>query len=152
MITIVKVENEKYLESMVQFQLTMAKESEDLVLDKVLLTKGIKSVIQNKNLGEYFVALKDGIAVGMLLTIPEWSDWRCRTVIWIHSVYVSSEHRGEGIYKKLYQHIKKTVDTHDEYAGIRLYVDKKNLNAIKVYEKLGMSNEHYELYEYLKNS
>ena len=38
----------------------------------------------------------------------------------------------------------------DQYAGLRLYVDKTNLRAIDVYQKLGMSDEHYHLYEWLK--
>ena len=41
-----------------------------------------------------------------------------------------------------------------EYAtklrGLRLYVDKTNTRAQKVYENLGMNGEHYHLYEWMK--
>ena len=30
-----------------------------------------------------------------------------------------------------------------------LYVDKTNTSAQKVYEKLGMENHHYEMYEWM---
>ncbi len=135
---------------MVDFQMKMALESEKLELNQAVLKSGIESVIENKNLGNYFIALKDTKPVAMLLTIPEWSDWRCRSVLWIHSVYVAPDYRKQGIYKKLYLHLKDLVDSDDKYAGLRLYVDKSNISAINVYENLGMSNEHYELYEYLK--
>ena len=34
--------------------------------------------------------------------------------------------------------------------GLRLYVEKKNQPAQKVYRKLGMSDEHYHLFEWMK--
>lgn len=148
---IVKVDNEIYLETMVQFQKAMARESEGLELQVGTLRAGISKVIKNKHLGHYFIALDGETPIGMLLTIPEWSDWRCQTVLWIHSVYIQSDHRRKGVYKAMYSHIKGIVDSDQSFAGIRLYVDKSNKNAIKVYEQLGMSCEHYELYEYLKN-
>ena len=86
----------------------------------------------------------------MLLIIREWSDWRAAFVLWIHSVYVIKEFRGQGVYKTLYKSIKDMVQKSDEFAGIRLYVDKTNLNATKVYEKLEMNDEHYNLFEWLK--
>ena len=35
------------------------------------------------------------------------------------------------------------------YGGVRLYVDKTNTNAQRVYSKLGMNGEHYQLFEYM---
>ena len=34
--------------------------------------------------------------------------------------------------------------------GLRLYVDKRNQAAARVYEKLGMTREHYDLFEWLE--
>jgi ribosomal protein S18 acetylase RimI-like enzyme len=42
------------------------------------------------------------------------------------------------------------VEESKDLRGLRLYVDKSNANAQKVYEALGMSGEHYHLYEWLK--
>jgi len=33
---------------------------------------------------------------------------------------------------------------------VRLYVDKRNAAAQRVYERLGMTREHYDLFEWLK--
>jgi len=54
------------------------------------------------------------------------------------------------VFKKLYLNLEKQVEQSPELAGIRLYVDKQNKSAQKVYEKLGMNKHHYELYEWLK--
>jgi len=71
-------------------------------------------------------------------------------VLWIHSLYVIPEARGQGVFKKLYLNLEKQVEQSTELAGIRLYVDKQNKSAQKIYEKLGMNKHHYELYEWLK--
>jgi len=147
---IINPKDDIYLNAMVEFQLSMAKESENLILDTETLRQGILSVIENPAKGKYFLAVEDNNLIGMLLTIPEWSDWRCRNILWIHSVYVPPEHRKRGIYRQLYLHLKQIVKENDDYAGLRLYVDKNNTQAINVYKKLEMSNEHYDLYEWLK--
>ena len=38
-----------------------------------------------------------------------------------------------------------------EFAGIRLYVDKTNHNALKTYSSLGMNGEHYSMFEWMKD-
>jgi ribosomal protein S18 acetylase RimI-like enzyme len=84
--------------------------------------------------------------IGSLLIIPEWSDWRNGEVWWIHSLFVKSEHRGKGVYRSLYSYIKKTA-VENQVRGIRLYVDKTNALAQTVYKQLGMTDEHYSLFE-----
>jgi ribosomal protein S18 acetylase RimI-like enzyme len=71
-------------------------------------------------------------------------------VIWIQSVYITSLHRGKGIYKKMYEHIQQMVMADPDLLGIRLYVDKTNKPAQQVYKKLGMNGEHYQVYEWVK--
>ena len=140
-----------YLEKMAKCQIDMAFETENFELDKDLILAGVKEVILNPHRGKYYLAVdEDDNLIGMLLTMPEWSDWRCAEVTWIHSVYIYPEYRGQGIYKAMYLHLKNIVETNPKYAGIRLYVDKTNKKAIKVYKKLGMSEDHYSLYEWLK--
>jgi ribosomal protein S18 acetylase RimI-like enzyme len=34
--------------------------------------------------------------------------------------------------------------------GIRLYVDKTNIHAQKVYKSIGMIDEHYHMFEWMK--
>ncbi len=85
----------------------------------------------------------------MLITY-EWSDWRNNYVYWLQSVYVLPEKRGKGIFKQMYEYIIKQVNESDKVAGLRLYVDMKNLAARKVYAKLGMDGDHYQVFEWMK--
>ncbi len=131
-------------------QVAMAFETENLKLDPPTVDKGVAAVFDDPSKGKYWLAEVDGKVVGCLLTVPEWSDWRNGTVLWIHSVYVHPDFRKHGVYKKLYLHLKKMVEESPDLRGLRLYVDKTNERAQKVYEALGMSGEHYHLYEWLK--
>ena len=135
---------------LVHYQIAMAHETEDLALDPATVTAGVRAVFEDPRKGEYFVAADDDRILGMLLTVPEWSDWRNGTVLWIESVYVLPEARGQGIFRRLYQFLAERVQTSPDLYGLRLYVDRRNQNAQKVYEALGMTREHYELYEWLK--
>jgi GNAT superfamily N-acetyltransferase len=138
------------LERIVELQLRMAQETEGLRLDRDVVSKGVQGVFQEPARGTYWVAEEKGELLGMLLAIPEWSDWRNGTVLWVHSLYVIGQARRRGVFKKLYLNLKKQVEQSPELMGLRLYVDKTNKPAQEVYEKLGMSKEHYELYEWLK--
>ncbi|MBT3984012.1 MAG: GNAT family N-acetyltransferase [Bacteriovoracaceae bacterium] len=132
------------------FQLKLAFESEDLKLNSKTVEVGVEHVFKNPHVGTYYVALKNEKVVASLLTLKEWSDWRARNVLWIHSVYVDSEFRRTGIFKSMYQHLQEIVDGSDELAGLRLYVDKSNQVAIDTYHFLEMNKEHYHLFEWLK--
>jgi len=137
-------------ECIVEFQLKMAQETEALELDREIVCRGVRGVVDEPARGTYWVAEENGKILGVLLAIPEWSDWRNATILWIHSLYVVPEARGQGVFKKLYLNLEKQVKKSPELRGIRLYVDKTNKSAQRVYEKLGMSKEHYDLYEWLK--
>lgn len=136
--------------SIAGFQQAMAHETEGLKLDDQILTAGVKAVFDDPSKGNYYVAEIDGKVVASLLTTFEWSDWRNGTVLWIQSVYVMPDYRKQGVYKAMYQHIKTFVEKDPSLKGIRLYAEKTNLTAHKVYENSGMSAEHYQLYEWLK--
>ncbi len=140
----------KDIEVIIDFQLRMAKETEGLVLDRDRLSRGVKAVFDDKSKGTYYIAEEAGRAVGIILTIPEWSDWRDGTVLWIHSLYVVPEARNKGVCTKLYEYLRQRVEDSDELMGLRLYVDKNNTGAQKVYESLGMNKDHYVMYEWLK--
>jgi ribosomal protein S18 acetylase RimI-like enzyme len=142
---------ERDFNDLIDFQMDMAHESEGLKLDRDTLSKGVKAVFDDPTKGTYYVALDQAKAVASLLTMHEWSDWRNANVLWIHSVYVKPDYRRQGIYRRMYHHLKEMVDQSPDYRGIRLYVDKSNHSAIKTYQKLEMSNEHYDLFEYLQN-
>ena len=134
-------------EIIADFQVKMALETENYELNKNIVLKGVNAVFNDKTKGIYYVAEQENKIIASLLTTFEWSDWRNSTVIWIQSVFVLSGYRGKGIFAKMYKYIKNISVENKNYCGIRLYVDKTNLPAQKVYKKLGMESEHYKLFE-----
>ncbi len=138
------------LERIVEFQLRMAQETEGLRLDRDVVRQGVRGVFEKPGRGTYWVAAEADDIVAVLLAVPEWSDWRNGTALWIHSLYVVPEARRRGVYKKLYLHLKRLVEDSQNLVGLRLYVDKRNKSAQQLYVKLGMNKDHYELYEWLK--
>ena len=138
-------------EQIAAFQLEMAMETENLQLDLNTVNKGVQHVFNDPAKGKYYVAEKNERVIASLLTTFEWSDWRNGTVLWIQSVFVKPEFRGTGVYKKMYTHIQERVVEDQQLKGIRLYVDQTNTQAQRVYKKLGMTAEHYQLFEWLKN-
>jgi len=138
------------LDEILDFQISMAKETESIDLERDVLKIGVSSVLEDSAKAKYFIADNEGEAAGMLMITTEWSDWRNGWVWWIQSVYVKPGYRKMGVYKMLYNHIKKIVGSSDELKGIRLYVDKRNVRAQQVYESLGMTGDHYTTYEWMK--
>jgi ribosomal protein S18 acetylase RimI-like enzyme len=136
--------------SVVEFQLAMAWETEQLKLDESTVNKGVAAVFADSSKGVYYVAEINGKVVGSLLTTFEWSDWRNGTVLWIQSVYVQPEFRKRSIFSHLYKNVQELVASNPNLRGIRLYADKTNTSAHSVYEHLGMTAEHYQMFEWMK--
>lgn len=136
--------------TIVDFQIKMAKETENLVLEAEKLMPGALTVFDDASKGTYYVAVKGDEVIGCLLTTYEWSEWRNGTVLWIQSVYILEEYRGQKVFRKMYEHIQQIVEQNDAYKGIRLYVEKDNTRAQKVYTALGMDGEHYKMFEWIK--
>jgi GNAT superfamily N-acetyltransferase len=137
-------------EVLVDFQVRMARETEELELEPEVVSRGVQAVLDDAMKGRYWVADSGGHLVGSLLTTYEWSDWRDGTVLWVQSVYVVPALRGRGVYRRMYEHLRGLVLASPDLRGIRLYVDRRNLAAQRVYERLGMSREHYEMFEWMK--
>jgi GNAT superfamily N-acetyltransferase len=135
-----------------RFQIDMARETEGLELDSQTLKRGVQAVFEDPSRGRYYVGERDGQLVGSTLITYEWSDWRYGTVWWIQSVHVVPEARRQGVYAGLYAYIKALAEADDRVKGIRLYVDRRNHLAQFVYARLGMNGEHYQVFEWMKNS
>ena len=126
----------------------MALETEEVSLDRVIVTRGVNAVFRNPSHGRYFVAEEGGRVVASLLITYEWSDWRDGVVWWIQSVFVAPELRGQRVYAGLYDHVK-SIAVSEHARGIRLYVDKRNTRAQEVYRRMGMNGEHYLVFEWM---
>lgn len=129
------------------FNVAMARETEDLALDPARVCKGVEAVLDNPRLGFYLVARSAGRTVGCLLITHEWSDWRNGMFWWIQSVYVAPDHRGRGIYRRLYEDVRSRALNDGNVCGIRLYVERDNRVAQDVYGALGMENSGYLVFE-----
>ncbi len=127
----------------------MALETENFQLDEATVKQGVQAVMQDPAKGKYFVAVDETNVVASLLVTFEWSDWRCKWVLWIQSVYVLPEFRKLGIFRQMYLKVREWAEQDPEVGGVRLYVDKTNLRAIEVYKRLGMNGEHYQLFEWM---
>jgi ribosomal protein S18 acetylase RimI-like enzyme len=140
----------KDIGDIVEFQLRMAQETENIALNPDTVLKGVAAVFENSSLGKYFVSEYDGEVVASMMLTPEWSDWRNSTFLWIQSVYVMPDFRKTGIFRKMYEFVKVMVENSPEYAGLRLYVEVNNKKAQEVYNRLGMTGEHYRMFEWEK--
>jgi ribosomal protein S18 acetylase RimI-like enzyme len=143
----IDVANIEDTETLVKFQLAMAKESEGTELDYETVREGVKASIADDSKATYLVARNDNNEVlGSLMLTTEWSDWNNSYYYWIQSVYVCPESRHQGVFKELFDFAKAIAQS--EGAGaLRLYVDRNNFSAQKVYQSLGMHESHYLMYE-----
>ncbi len=135
------------INSLVDFNIKMAKETENKILNKKIVTKGVSEVLTDTTLGYYVIAKNKNTILGSLMITYEWSDWRNGMFWWIQSVYVEKEYRQQGVYKKMYSYIKDKALKDNSCTGIRLYVEQENKIAQSVYTKLEMKETHYKLFE-----
>lgn len=129
-----------------QFQVDMAMESEGLTLDAEKVLNGVSAVMKDNSKGKYLVARLDEHIIASLMITREWSDWNCEWYWWIQSVYVLPSYRGKGIFSAMYRKVKEMA-REEGVAQIRLYVDKENIKARNVYQRLGMNECHYLMYD-----
>lgn len=133
--------------ALVDFNQAMALETEGKRLDSEILKSGVEAIFGDEKKGFYVVAENEDRIVGGLMVTFEWSDWRNNWFWWIQSVYILPDFRGRKIYRLLYEFVKQRAEASKNVCGFRLYVERENERAQKVYEKLGMEESHYLMYE-----
>lgn len=143
----IRIAEKKDAADLVEFNQAMALETEGKKLDSEVLKNGVEAVFDDEMKGFYVVAEENGKIAGGLMITFEWSDWRNAWFWWIQSVYILPEFRGRKIYRLLYEFVKAEAVKLENVCGFRLYVEKENVNAQKVYEKLGMETSHYLMFE-----
>jgi GNAT superfamily N-acetyltransferase len=135
------------IDALIGFNEAMAFETEGKKLFTGTLRKGVEAVFNDPQKGFYLVAEDEGRAIGGLMVTYEWSDWRNAWFWWVQSVYVNPEYRGKRIYSQLYDFVKSEAAAEGSVCGFRLYVEKENVHAQRVYEKVGMAETYYLMYE-----
>ena len=133
------------------FNIKMAKETEDLALIPDVINAGVRNMIENPAMGFYLVAEDNHVIQASLMVTTEWSDWRNGLFWWIQSVYVQPQYRRMGLYSKLYEKVKILAQDNNNVCGFRLYVENENVTAQKTYRSLGMEKTDYQMFEEAKS-
>ncbi len=145
----VRPAGERDADALVEFNLAMARETEAKELAPGVLRAGVRRFIGRPQFGFYLVAEEGARVVGSLMITYEWSDWRDGLFWWVQSVYVRPGHRRRGVYTRLYEFAKSLARRDGRVRGFRLYVERDNAAARRTYERLGMAESHYRMYEEL---
>ena len=135
------------LESLVDFNCRLARETEDHELDPATVRRGLSKLFDNPAAGFYTVAEQGGRVVGCLLITFEWSDWRDGWLWWIQSVYVEAAARRGGVFRRLFEHVREQAETDGDVRGLRLYVERGNDRAQATYASMGLEEAPYKMYE-----
>ena len=135
------------LESLVDFNCRLARETEDHELDPATVRRGLSRLFDNPAAGFYTVAEQEGRVVGCLLITFEWSDWRDGWLWWIQSVYVEAAARRGGVFRRLFEHVREKAETDGDVRGLRLYVERGNDRAQATYASMGLEEAPYKMYE-----
>lgn len=135
---------------LIDFQKKLAIETENMELSSITLEKGMMALFHDPSKGKYFVAEEEGEIAGCHMITFEWSDWRNGMVWWLQSVYVAERFRNKGVFRMMYIHLLKKMESDPGIIGLRLYVEKTNIRAQQVYQAMGMNGEHYTVYEQMK--
>ncbi len=131
----------------VEFNLLLARETEALALDPACVKAGVAALLANPAKGVYYVAEVNGRVAGQLMITYEWSDWRNGNIWWIQSVYVATPFRRGGVFRSLFEHVKRLALDRDDVSAVRLYVHSENARAHAAYEQLGMKRTYYRVFE-----
>jgi ribosomal protein S18 acetylase RimI-like enzyme len=134
-----------------EFNIKMAKETEDMDLIPEVINAGVANMIENPQMGFYLVAEQDNIIQASLMVTTEWSDWRNGLFWWIQSVYVEPQFRRRGLYSQLYEKVKTLAADESNVCGFRLYVEHENVVAQNTYLALGMEETDYKMFEEMKS-
>ncbi|MDH4089886.1 MAG: GNAT family N-acetyltransferase [Cyclobacteriaceae bacterium] len=141
---------QQHIDILVDFQQRLAFETENVILDAGTLRKGMKALFDDPSKGVYYVVKEESEIIGCHMITYEWSDWRNGTVWWLQSVYVQESHRKRGVFKMMYDNLITIIKNDPQLVGLRLYADKTNERALKVYEAMGMNGSHYTVFEWMK--
>jgi ribosomal protein S18 acetylase RimI-like enzyme len=77
----------------------------------------------------------------------EWSDWRNGDIWWLQSVYVHPDFRRQGVFRALFEHLRREAEADPGVVGLRLYVEEQNAHAHATYKTLGLKPGGYFVME-----
>jgi GNAT superfamily N-acetyltransferase len=143
----IRLATPKDADTVCDFNVRLARETEGKTLDLALLRPGVAAVLSDRDKGRYYVAEINGRIVGQMALTFEWSDWRNGWFWWIQSVYIHADSRRSGVFRSLFEHVEAEAKRDPVVIGIRLYVEDENTAAHATYEKLGLKATSYRVRE-----
>ena len=143
---LIRVADIKDADRIARNSILLAREIEQMRLKYQNVLIGTETLIRNKEKGFYLVIEENNEIIGQVMITFEWSDWRNMAIWWIHRVYVQESWRGKGVFKKLFEEVKKMALKNNVFA-IRLYVYRENKDAITTYENIGMEKPPFSIYQ-----
>ena len=135
------------LDVIVDFNASLATESEGIDLDRARLRSGVKNALADARRAFYLIAESAGAPIGQLMVTYEWSDWRDGEFWWLQSVYVRPEFRRRGVLKALHRGVLELAAERN-VCGIRLYVERGNAAAQAAYRSFGITPTVFDMYEH----
>ncbi len=90
--------------TLIEYNLSLADETESISLDKNILRLGIEKALELNDC-RYLVAELDNKIVGQTMLTSEWSDWRNGVIWWMQSVYVNPSYRKRGVSQSILKYI-----------------------------------------------
>jgi ribosomal protein S18 acetylase RimI-like enzyme len=133
------------LDAIVALTLQEARETEGAEADVDRLRRGVRSGLDGSAPSTYWVAeSRDGIVMGSISVVTEWSNFRGGYYWWIQSLFIVPEHRGSGLVDLLLDFVAES----SRAAGaldLRLYVLQSNERAVAAYRRCGFEIAPYSI-------
>ncbi len=140
------------LAAIVEFNRRLAIETEGKSLNETTLARGVAEALGDQS-GRirYWIAEAEEPArpVGQAGVTREWSDWRNGWIWWLQSVYVDADYRGQGVFRAIFEEIRREAQAQPDVVGLRLYVEDGNHRAQRTYGALGLNVAGYHVLEQL---
>jgi len=138
------------LSDIIDMILKMAFETEEKKLNSILTKIAVEKLLIYPVYGHYFLindVAKDKFC-GMNLVTFEHNINLDSTILWIQSVFVHEDYRMKGLFRRLLYKNEDFVLEHPSFKKtVKLYMDKDNFKAEKVYFKVGFKICKEKLYE-----
>lgn len=120
--------------TLVAFTLSEAFDAERRTLDRTEVARGVAGAFLAPPKARYWVAERDGRAVGSTSIVTEWSNFRGGDYWWIQSLYIVPEARGAGLVDAMLARLTSEA----QQAGaldLRLYGFNTNARALAAYQR-----------------
>jgi ribosomal protein S18 acetylase RimI-like enzyme len=144
----VRLGDESDLDELANSATFMMAEAEGIDIDRDAVRLGVAHVLKDPSRGFYVVMeTNGGKFAGSLFVNSLWMDLWCGYTWWIHCVHVRKQFRGRNAYKEMYEFVRSHAKEKADVTRIRLYVDRDNSAARKVYERTGMAEMSYVIYQ-----